>query len=513
MVEWDSMGLDEAAGQPSRDRLAADGAEAMFRALLEAAPDAMVIAGPDGRIVLVNRQTEALFGYGREELLGEPVELLVPEQFRRRHRGHRATYFAEQGVRPMGAGIELFGRRKDGSEVAVEISLSPIETEHGVLASAAIRDVTGRRKAEEKFRALLESAPDAMVIVATDGRIALVNRQAEHLFGYERDDLLDQPIEVLVPDRFRDRHRIHRGRYFHGPGIRPMGAGLELFGLRSDDSEFPVEISLSPIETEEGVLVAAAIRDVTDRKRAQEQLERALASERDAAEQLRQADSVKDQFLSIVSHELRTPLAAISGFTEILLDDVGLDDDRRHLLSRVAAQTVEMGAMVEQLLDFSRLEAGRIAVDLHPNRLQELVQSCIDALASALASHTVVVSVPDVGVVADSHAAGRILTNLLTNAAKFSPTATKIEVSARVDRDTVVVEVSDEGPGIPQDAVDQVFERFFQSSLTPARRGVGIGLSIAKRYAELQGGDIWVESELGAGATFSFSLPLHGPVE
>ncbi len=386
------MGLDEAARQPFRDRSAADGAEAMFRALLEAAPDAMVIAGPDGRIVLVNRQTEALFGYGREELLGEPVELLVPEEFRRRHRGHRATYFAEQGVRPMGAGIELFGRRKDGSEVAVEISLSPIETE-------------------------------------------------------------------------------------------------------------------------EGVLVAAAIRDVTDRKRAQEQLERALASERDAAEQLRQADGVKDQFLSIVSHELRTPLAAISGFTEILLDDVGLDDDRRHLLGRVAAQTVEMGAMVEQLLDYSRLEAGRIAVDPHPNRLQELVQPCIDALASALANHTVVVTVPDVDVVADSHAAGRILTNLLTNAAKFSPPATKIEVSARVDRDAVVVAVSDEGPGVPEEAMDQVFERFFQSSLSPARRGVGIGLSIAKRYAELQGGDIWVESEPGGGATFSFSLPRHGAVE
>ena len=246
-----------------------DGRSDLFRQLIDSAPDAMVIVNQRGLIELVNIQAESLFGYARDELVGQPVEVLVPERFRAKHASHRETFVGAPKLRPMGSGLELFGRRKDGSEFPIEISLSPLVTPDGTLVSSAIRDITGRKRAEQKFRALLESAPDAIVIVDQTGSILIVNAQTEALFGYAREELLGKPVEVLVPKRFRAQHHAHRTGYFEHPKARAMGSELELYGVRRDGSEFPIEISLSPLETDEGVLISSAIRDVTERKRAE----------------------------------------------------------------------------------------------------------------------------------------------------------------------------------------------------------------------------------------------------
>jgi protein-histidine pros-kinase len=278
----------DATGKPisilesNRDISRSKQEEQKFRNLLESAPDAMVIVDRAGKIQLVNAQTEKLFGYSRTELLGHQVEILVPERFHGEHSGHRDKYSHSPRPREMGAGLNLYGRRKNGTEFPVEISLSPLQTAEGVLISSAIRDITDRKRAESKFRDLLESAPDAIVIVNEQGHIVLTNAQTEKLFGYPRQELLDQPVEILVPHRFHGEHSGHRENYAHSPRPRAMGAGLELYGRRKDGTEFPVEISLSPIETGEGKLISSAIRDITDRKRAETKFRNLLESAPDA---------------------------------------------------------------------------------------------------------------------------------------------------------------------------------------------------------------------------------------
>jgi PAS domain S-box-containing protein len=242
--------------------------EERFRQVVEASPSAIVMIRPSGHIEMVNTQTERLFGYARDELLGESVETLVPERFRSRHPAMRGTFFRDPQTRRMGTGAELFGLRKDGIEFPVEIGLNPIETDDGPMVLSTIIDLSARKRMEERFRLVVESAPNAMVMVSAAGRIEMVNTQAERIFGYTREEFLGQLLEMLVPNRFRALHAIQCERSFSSPHPRPMGSGHAFSAVRKDGTEFPVEIGLNPIETDDGPMILSVIVDISERVKA-----------------------------------------------------------------------------------------------------------------------------------------------------------------------------------------------------------------------------------------------------
>jgi len=515
-------------------------AQERFRALLESLPDAVVTVNRDGRITMVNSQTEKLFGYTRVQLVGQKVEVLLPERFQGHHVAHRTGYFHEPGVRSMGAGLDLFGRRQDGSEFPVEISLSPIETEEGVLVISAIRDISARKRAEQEFRVLLECAPDAIVIVNRSGAITLVNSQTEKLFGYTRQELLGQKVELLLPGRFKDRRVGRRtndiraiimdldlkrsqdpqaGRrtgYFGGSDVRPIGAGLELFGRRQDGSEFPVEIRLSPIETEEGVFVFSSIRDITE----QERLHRKKEELEQQYGRVQEANRLKSEFLANMSHELRTPLNAIIGFTELMHDGKTgpISDRQEEYLGDVLTSSRHLLHLINDVLDLSKIESGKMEFHPETTDLGKLVGEVTDILRTLCAGKRMRLETeidPAVTVVVtDPAKLKQVLYNFVSNALKFTPDEGRVAIRILPEgADSFRLEVEDTGIGIRPEDLGRLFVEFQQLDSGGAKKypGTGLGLALTKRIIEAQGGKVGVRSTWGEGSVFFAVLPRVAP--
>jgi PAS domain S-box-containing protein len=467
--------------------------------LLDAAPDAMVVIDQGGTIVLVNAQTETVFGYERSELLGQSVEILVPGNLHAVHRKHRSEYVEEPHVRTMGSGLDLQARRKDGSEFPVEISLAPLQTDDGLLISAAVRDVTNKRREERLFRGLLEAAPDAMVIVDKGGTIVLVNAQVENRFGYERGELIGQSVEMLVPERFSGMHVAFRSGYVAGPRTRPMGLAGDLFARRKDGSEFPVEISLAPLETEEGLLVSAAVRDISERRRMQEE-----------------ADRVKDEFFATVSHELRTPLTSMLGYSELMADLEQLSPQGRRFLSVISRSAERELRLVDDLLTLVAIEESGLSIRTAVIDVEPIVRDAVEAARPRAEEVDIDLSLEIPGfpvqVDADRDRVGQAIDNLLSNALKFTPSGGSVKVRLHVNGQAAEIEVADSGMGIGDIDPSRIFERLYRSGSAVAQQvpGAGLGLTIALAIVEAHNGTIGVVKSDTHGTTFRMSFPLVG---
>jgi len=477
--------------------------EARFRALLEAVPDGVVITGLEGKIVYVNGQTEQLFGYGRAELIGQPVEILVPERLRAGHPAHRRAYGQEPRVRAMGAKQELYGRRRDGSELPIEVSLSPLQAEEQLVISS-IRDITERRQSDElRFRmaAIVESSGDAIIGMTLEGVITSWNEAATRIFGYARDEILGKPVTTLIPpDRQHEEPQILAGL--------ARGERVEQFDtvrLRKDGKRMDVSLTSSPVRDAGGRLIGASkiVRDITERRRA----EIALAQARDLAEA---ASRELEAFSYSVAHDLRAPLRAMNGFAHLLLQSYPdkLDADGQDWLQEIVLNAKKMAELIDALLSLARVT--RTEVKTEAVDLSALARDAVAQLQKGEPDRHVDSHLED-GLVADADARliRALLDNLLGNAWKFTSRVAdaRIEFRAAPGPGQPTFLVRDNGAGFDMNYVGKLFAPFQRLHSGDEFAGTGIGLATAQRIVHRHGGRIWAEGSVGRGATFYFTLP------
>jgi PAS domain S-box-containing protein len=483
--------------------------EGRYRGLLEAAPDAMIVVNQQGEIVLLNVQAEKQFRYHRDELVGQQVKNIIPEGFAERLVADGLRSAEDALAQQIGTGIELIARRKDGTKFPIELMLSPLESAEGILVTAAIRDISVRKEAEKhlarmegRYRGLLEAAPDAMVVVNQRGDIVLLNVQAENQFGYHRNELLGQPMKNIIPAGFAERLIADALRSAEDALAQQIGTGIEITGRRKDGSEFPIEIMLSPLESAEGILVTAAIRDISTRKAAEAHLLYKV-------EELNRSNEELGQFAYIASHDLQEPLRMVASYTQLLARRYKgrLDSDADEFITFAVDGANRMQRLIQDLLAYSRV--GTKGKELLETSSEEALQRALLNLSGAIAdSGAMVTHDPLPAVLADETQLVQLFQNLVGNAIKYqNPGVPRIHVSATKNGGGKwTFSVRDNGLGIDSQYFDRIFVMFQRLHKREEFAGTGIGLAICKKIVERHGGDISVESQPGKGSTFRFAL-------
>ncbi|MFT3698677.1 MAG: PAS domain S-box protein [Kofleriaceae bacterium] len=501
--------LHRAEDVTERMRLERLSAEARhYIELLDGAPDAIVIVGGDSRIQLVNRQTEALFGYTRSELVNQPLETLVPDRFRAGHAGHVARFFAASRVRPMGSGLRLFGRRKDGSELPIEVSLSPTRDEP-LSVVASIRDISDRTRLEARLTSAIESIEHAFALFDANDELITCNtvfRELVHepllerLLGKRYEDVLDLWLHDIEFETEAERVAFRANRL-----ARRHEPNTVAFDVRLRDGR---NLRIVDRRTPEGGIVKTIVDRTADEHFAHE-----LSDARSVAEA---ASAAKSEFLSSMSHELRTPMNAILGFAQLLDRDRKdpLTPRHRERVSQILRGGQHLLNLINEILDLSRIEAGGTSVSLEPVGVPDVLSEARRTLEPLAMRMGVVLTVADVDanlplVIADRTRFAQILMNLGSNAIKYNRPHGVVRFLAVPSPTHVRVVVEDSGVGIPDAAQSKLFQPFQRAGQEAGPiEGTGIGLVITKRLAELMGGSVGFESTVGVGSKFWVELAI-----
>lgn len=488
----------------------------MLASLLDFSPDALLAVDSIGTIVLLNTQIEEIFGYGQEELVCQPVETLLPDRLRAGHAAQRLNFMKAPHARPMGVGLKLVGRRKDGSEFPVDISLRPIQIRHQLYVLAAIRDMTAQRSAERERLELTERlhrqdqlinlSHDAIVVHDTEGQITSWNHGAEDLYGWQEHEAIGQVTSSLLSTRFPqplENILCSLEQEGHWDG--------ELLHVCRDGREVIVESRWALIRNEEGkpTAILEINRDITERRRL----------ERIEQEARKEADALKDQFISLAAHELRTPVTVLAGYADLLLRQAAkgkgqeLDEAQKSKILAIQEAADHLTKLTEDLLNVTRVQLGQFQLHQCPTDVVELTRRVIDQIQATTEHHHLTLRTPfaHLQVTVDAFRIEQVLSNLLTNAIKYSPQGGPVEVEIRKEekQDEVHFQVRDHGMGIPKEQQPRIFGRFVRADngRNAHITGTGLGLYLCRELVERHGGHIWFESEEQLGSTFFFNLP------
>jgi PAS domain S-box-containing protein len=505
---------------PATTDLGPQGDADLFRQLIDSAPDAMVVVDQRGTILLVNAQTERLFGYSRGELLDRPIEILVPKRARTQHQTYRTNYSRAPRARAMGSELELYGLKKDGSEFPVEISLSPLETGGKVLISSAIRDVTDRKRTEaaarlasDRLLSAVESIHGMLALYDAKDELVLCNSACRSFFGRGVQGAINGRTYAEIIDGCLAAGLFDLGgetpEAFRARCLRYHAEPVGTLELRTSDGDY---LRLTDRRTLEGGIVST-LWDVTDDMTREAELRQA----RSLAEA---ASSAKSEFLASMSHELRTPLNSILGFAQLLQRDKKspLTERQNDKLEHVLSGGEHLLRLIDDILDLSRIESGRVAVSIEPVGISEVlteVRTTLAPMANRASISLLVAPLadPNLVILADRTRFSQILINYGSNAVKYGRAGGRVTLKVSVLEDGFVrVEVEDDGIGIPLEKQDKIFEPFHRAGQEAGPiQGTGIGLAISKRLANLMGGRVGFLSKPGAGSTFWIELPLRPP--
>ena len=488
-----------------------------FRMLVEQVREyAIFMLDPHGYVKSWNAGAELIKGYKPEEIIGKHFSVFYSKEDAKAGAPARELEIATS----VGTyDLQGWRFRKDGGRFWAAVTITALRDAEGKPIGFAkiTRDMTERRDTEEAllksrtmFERLFEAAPDAVVVVDSNGLIRRVNQQAEALFGYLRDELIGHRIEHLIPERYHRQHRQHRRNYFADPRARKMGIGLELYGRNQDGREIPVDIMLTPIETSEGTWAFAAVRDITRQKQADAKISELNSALKSQVDQLAASNRELEAFSYSISHDLRAPLRHIIGFVDLLNAKAmaGLDDKSRHYLQVISEAATKMGTLIDDLLAFSRM--GRAEIMKTRVNLGLVVNEIISDLSEDAKGREIdwnVTLLP--AVIGDTAMLRQVMVNLIANALKFTRprNLASIEIGALDQETETHFYVKDNGVGFDAAYLNKLFGLFQRLHGTDEFEGTGVGLAIVQRIILRHGGKVWAQGSVDGGATFWFSLP------